>query len=92
MTRRNGGRRPRAAMATVLFLLAGLTASPAVSADWWTHTRAADALAYARPQTESDVEALARLYEQARYLPDDAEFTATQVEAARQAVNRCRNA
>lgn len=63
---------------------------PAAVADWWTHDRAAQALATSRPSVNQDVQQLARLYEQARYLPDDSTLTDEQYAAAKAAWLRCR--
>ena len=63
--------------------------SPAVLNDWWTHERAATALAQATPAAGLAVERLAQLYEQARYLPSEIRLTDQQLESARRAVRRC---
>jgi hypothetical protein len=63
---------------------------PAVAADWWTHDRAAEALAIAKPSVDADVRQLAQLYEQARYLPDESSLTDEQLAAAKAAWLRCR--
>jgi hypothetical protein len=63
---------------------------PDVLADWWTHDRAAQALASARPDVDEEVRQLARLYEQARYLPADSSLTDEQLAAAKAAWLRCR--
>ena len=63
---------------------------PDVLADWWTHDRAAQALASARPDVDEEVRQLARLYEQARYSPADSSLTDEQLAAAKAAWLRCR--
>tara|TARA_R110002072_G_C7978996_1_gene536124 strand:+ start:148514 stop:149449 length:936 start_codon:yes stop_codon:yes gene_type:complete len=63
---------------------------PDVLADWWTHDRAAQALASARPDVDEEVRQLARLYEQARYLPVESPLTDEQLAAAKAAWLRCR--
>jgi hypothetical protein len=64
--------------------------SPAVMADWWTHDRAAQALATSRPDVDDEVRQLAQLYEQARYLPEESALTDEQLAAAKAAWLRCR--
>lgn len=63
---------------------------PAVAADWWTHERAAIALATSTPEADADVRLLAELYEQARYLPEDASLSDEQLAVAKAAWLRCR--
>lgn len=63
---------------------------PAVMADWWTHDRAAQALATSRPDVDDEVRQLAQLYEQARYLPAESVLTDEQLAAAKAAWLRCR--
>lgn len=63
---------------------------PAVMADWWTHDRAAQALATSRPDVDDEVRQLARLYEQARYLPAESALSDEQLAAAKAAWLRCR--
>ena len=63
---------------------------PAVMADWWTHDRAAQALATSRPDVDEEVRQLAQLYEQARYLPAESSLTDEQLAAAKAAWLRCR--
>ncbi|NQV25362.1 MAG: hypothetical protein HQ518_13450 [Rhodopirellula sp.] len=63
---------------------------PIVVADWWTHDRAAQALATSQPDADQEVWQLARLYEQARYLPDESSLTDEQLAAAKAAWLRCR--
>lgn len=63
---------------------------PISIADWWTHDRAATALAVTRPERTDDVRRLAQLYEQARYLPDESSLSEEQLAAAKAAWLRCR--
>ena len=56
---------------------------PAVMADWWTHDRAARALAISRPDVDDEVRQLAQLYEQARYQSEDSALTDEQLAAAK---------
>lgn len=63
---------------------------PTLIADWWTHDRAATALAVTRPDMTDDVRQLAQLYEQARYLPDGLALSDEQLAAAKAAWLRCR--
>ncbi len=63
---------------------------PTLIADWWTHDRAAQALAVSRPDVNVEVRQLAQLYEQARYLPDESALTDEQLAAAKAAWLRCR--
>ena len=63
---------------------------PAVMADWWTHDRAARALAISRPDVDDEVRQLAQLYEQARYQSEDSALTDEQLAAAKAAWLRCR--
>ena len=64
--------------------------SPAVIADWWTHDRAAQALATSRPDVDDEVRQLAQLYEQARYSPAESALSDEQLAAAKAAWLRCR--
>lgn len=63
---------------------------PAVMADWWTHDRAAQALATSSPDVDEELRQLAQLYEQARYLPEESALTDEQLAAAKAAWLRCR--
>lgn len=63
---------------------------PAVMADWWTHNRAAQALATSSPDVDKELRQLAQLYEQARYLPEESALTDEQLAAAKAAWLRCR--
>jgi hypothetical protein len=62
--------------------------TPEVSSDSWTHRKAAEAMIEAKPSNEFDVETLANVYEEARYQPEDAQFTDDQITKARRAVER----
>ena len=64
------------------------TADPAVGADWWTHRRAARAMVQANPETRAAVESLVQVYEQARYCPDSALLSESQIETVIQAIRR----
>ena len=61
---------------------------PEVLDDWWPHRRAAVALAKVNPQQKEAINTLAGLYEEARYMPEDAEFSEQQLESARGALRR----
>lgn len=54
--------------------------------DWWPHRRAAGAVSEAIPSRQSEVRALAQLYELARYTPEQGELTEEQLRTARHAV------
>jgi hypothetical protein len=56
--------------------------------EWWTHRRAAIVLARVSPEKSEAVQTLARLYEEARYTPQDREFTEQQLDSARRALRR----
>ena len=55
---------------------------------WWTHSRVVDSVADQYPQNSSRIRILSSLYEQARYLPDDAEFTDAMFQEAADVVRR----
>ncbi|MEQ9408141.1 MAG: DUF4129 domain-containing protein [Fuerstiella sp.] len=57
---------------------------------WWTHHQVVDDLIQRSPKTFDEARLLAQLYEQARYLPADTEFTAEQIQQARDALQWCR--
>lgn len=57
--------------------------------DWWTHQKFVTELVQDSPEHRDSVSVLADLYEQARYQPDDYEFTQSQIERARQAMRQC---
>lgn len=61
---------------------------PEVLHDWWTHHRAAKAIAHVNPAQQDAINTLATLYEAARYLPDDVNFSEQQLDSARQALRR----
>lgn len=50
---------------------------------WWTHREVERRVSDTAPALRPSIQALANLYEQARYLPGDAEFTPDQLELAR---------
>ena len=50
---------------------------------WWTHREVERQVAEVTPTLQPSIQALANLYEQARYLPDDADFTSDQIGIAR---------
>ncbi len=50
---------------------------------WWTHREIERQVAEATPALQPSIQSLANLYEQARYLPDDADFTLDQIGIAR---------
>lgn len=56
--------------------------------NWWTHRRAAVVLTRVNPEQTEAIETLAGLYEQARYLPENEDFTEQQLESARRALRR----
>lgn len=57
---------------------------------WWTHRKVERQVAEATPALQPAIQTLTDLYEQARYLPDDADFTPDQIGTARRALERCR--
>lgn len=61
---------------------------PEILHDWWPHRRAAVALARVNPGQQEAIETLAGLYEEARYLPEESEFSEQQLESARRALRR----
>ena len=50
---------------------------------WWTHREVERQVAEATPTLQPSIQTLANLYEQARYLPDEADFTPEQIGIAR---------
>ena len=58
--------------------------------EWWTHQQAAAHLRNSSNEA-GVIDEFASVYEQARYLPDDVELSDYQMEAARNAVKRCRS-
>ncbi|MBS0202839.1 MAG: DUF4129 domain-containing protein [Planctomycetes bacterium] len=59
-------------------------------ADWWTHRQVAQQVASSTPALEPAIQQLAEIYEQARYLPEETEFTPDQIGTARRALEQCR--
>ena len=57
--------------------------------DWWTHHKVASDIAEQSPEQTYQIRVLSELYEQARYLPDDTEFTDAQIQEARRAIQQC---
>jgi len=78
--------RTRQDIVTAFHVIAART--PAVSANWWTHRRAAAALTQSNPKSGRDVETLTDLYEQARYLPENESLTDKQLAQASEAARR----
>ncbi|MCA8997181.1 MAG: hypothetical protein KDA80_09345, partial [Planctomycetaceae bacterium] len=62
---------------------------PSSVAKWWPHQLATPAMASAVPDRREPLAVLTELYEQARYLPPDAELTDAQIESARNAIQQC---
>jgi len=56
---------------------------------WWTHQMVADDIRDASPDKDEQVRILTRLYEQARYLPEDVDFTPEQIREAQSALKCC---
>lgn len=63
--------------------------SPGVAADWWPHSRAGQALAESSPERREAVQTLVEVYEQARYLPEDAMLSEDEYRRAKEAYERC---
>lgn len=59
---------------------------PHETQDWWTHSRVVDTVVQQYPQHSARIQILAALYEQARYFPDETEFTDAQIQQAAEAV------
>ncbi|MEZ6130916.1 MAG: hypothetical protein R3C59_19780 [Planctomycetaceae bacterium] len=57
--------------------------------EWWTHQMVVDDIRESSPEKTYQIQVLAELYEQARYLPDEAEFTQEQIQEAKAALKRC---
>jgi hypothetical protein len=55
---------------------------------WWPHPRAAVVMAAEAPWAQPAIDALTRLYEIARYTPDDQRLSESQLNEARQAVKQ----
>ena len=62
-------------------------ATPALT--WWTHREVERQVAQTTPSLKPAIQTLANLYEQARYFPDDADFTPDQIGTARRALEQC---
>ena len=61
----------------------------ALAAEWWTHRAVEQQVAQESPALQPAIQTLTDLYEQARYLPDDADFGPDQIGSARQALEEC---
>lgn len=55
--------------------------------DWWTHRDVERRVADEAPSLRPSIQTLSDLYEQARYLPEEAELTIEQLESARRALD-----
>jgi len=64
--------------------------TPEVEADWWPHHRAAVAMCSAKENRMDAIATLARVYEQARYLPDDVPLSSNDLDEARTALSQFR--
>ena len=60
-----------------------------LAAEWWTHRAVEQQVVQETPSLQPAIQALTDLYEQARYLPDDADFGPDQIGSARQALEQC---
>ena len=60
-----------------------------LAAEWWTHRAVEQQVAQESPALQPAIQTLTDLYEQARYLPDDADFGPDQIGSARQALEEC---
>ena len=56
---------------------------------WWTHREVERQVAQTTPTLRPAIRTLTDLYEQARYLPDDADLTPDQIGTARRALEQC---
>ncbi len=56
---------------------------------WWTHGKVVNDLVEQQPETTYPATVLGELYEQARYLPAESEFTPAQINEAKSALKRC---
>ena len=63
--------------------------SEAVPCRWWTHRRAAEAIASAASVSNLSLQQLAAVYEQARYLPEDVALSGEQLQEVREALAEC---
>lgn len=61
---------------------------PRTTEPWWTHQKVVDDLTTQPPVASTPARELGELYEQARYLPDEADFTPQQIQTAREALAR----
>ncbi len=57
--------------------------------NWWTHREVERQVAATTPVLQPTIQTLTDLYEQARYLPDDTDFTPDQIGSARRALEQC---
>lgn len=57
--------------------------------NWWTHQMVTRDIAAQAPAKSDQVGVLAELYEHARYLPDEQDFTPQQIQDARRALQQC---
>ncbi|MFN9721555.1 MAG: hypothetical protein ACK58L_22895 [Planctomycetota bacterium] len=55
---------------------------------WWTHRKVQHVLKTVAPEKQEAVSTLVETYEQARYLPQDVELTADQIQSARSALEQ----
>lgn len=60
-----------------------------LASTWWTHREVERQVAESTPTLRPAIQTLTDLYEQARYLPDDADFTPDQIGTARRALEQC---
>ena len=60
-----------------------------MAAEWWTHRAVEQRVAQETPSLQPAIQKLTDLYEQARYLPDDVDFTPDQIGTARQTLEQC---
>lgn len=63
--------------------------STTLAAAWWTHRAVEQQVALETPALQPAIQTLTNLYEQARYLPEETEFTPDQIGTARQAWEQC---
>jgi len=63
--------------------------STTLAAAWWTHRAVEQQVALETPALQPAIQTLTNLYEQARYLPEETEFTPAQIGTARQAWEQC---
>jgi hypothetical protein len=60
-----------------------------LTAEWWTHRAVEQHVVQESPSLQPVIHTLTDLYEQARYLPEDAQFGPDQIESARRALAQC---